>query len=255
MDFGPSQSLRRPGPDGHADPGPRLTKPTWCSRACAPSPIRRSRRRPLPSRACGSRRSGSRFSPATIRSWSSGWRDWSAWCRPDPVGSDDRSAERRGAGRASRARSMPMAGLHLTRSRGSSARCRLAARRRLSGRRHQRRAGAEGRRYRSLGRRRNRRRAGRRRHDPAATDLGRRRRRRRGRPAHLRQHPQICAHGRELQFRQHAVDGGRVDAPAVPADAADADPAQQPALRSLRTRHPLRHRRVRRQRPGRNCGT
>ena len=127
--------------------------------------------------------------------------------------------------------------------------------RRLSRRRHQRCAGTEGRRYRAVGRRRNRRRAGRRRHDPAGVRSGSGRRRRRGRPAHLRQHPQICAHGRKLQFRQHAVDGDRVDRPAVPADVADADPAQQSALRSLGTRHPLRHRRVRRQRPGRNCGT
>ena len=86
----------------------------------------------------------------------------------------------------------------------------------------------------------------RRRHDPAGARSGRARRRRRGGPAHLRQHPQICAHGHELQFRQHAVDGARLDGPAVPADVADADPAQQSALRSLGNRHPLRHRRRRR---------
>ena len=43
--------------------------------------------------------------------------------------------------------------------------------------------------------------------------------------------------------------------PAVPADAADADPAQQPALRSLRDRHSVRYACVRRRRRGRRSGT
>ena len=59
---------------------------------------------------------------------------------------------------------------------------------------------------------------------------GRRRRRGRGGPADLRQHPEVRAHGRELQLRQHALDGGGVALPAVPADAGDPDPAEQPAL-------------------------
>jgi Mg2+-importing ATPase len=48
--------------------------------------------------------------------------------------------------------------------------------------------------------------------------------------------------GAQLQFRQHALDGGGCAVPALPADAADANPAQQPALRYLRDRHPVRRR-------------
>ena len=110
------------------------------------------------------------------------------------------------------------------------------------GGRHQRCAGAEGSQYRPLSRRSDWCGAGRRRHDPARTRPGGRRCQRRGRKANLRQHPEICAHGRQLQLRQHAVDGGRVLVFAVPAHATDADPAQQPSLRFFRGRHPLRHR-------------
>ena len=37
----------------------------------------------------------------------------------------------------------------------------------------------------------------------------------RGGPAHVRQYPEIRAHGNELELRQHAVDGAGVDLPAV----------------------------------------
>ena len=131
----------------------------------------------------------------------------------DKVLSGDRCrcAQRRRAGGAGPVGRRLSAGWRPTRSPVSSRRLQAQGRgRRLSRRRHQRCAGAEGRRHRTLGRRRHRRGASRRRHDPARVRPGGRRRRRRGRPANLRQHPEICAHGRQLEFRQHAVDGGGV---------------------------------------------
>ena len=106
----------------------------------------------------------------------------------------------------------------------SADRPRAARRRRggrVHGRRRQRRAGHQGRRCRAFRRWRHRGRAGGRRHDPAATPIWRGRRRGGGGPADLRQHPEIRADGGQLQLRQHALDGGRLAVPAVPADAGD----------------------------------
>ena len=47
----------------------------------------------------------------------------------------------------------------------------------------------------------------------------------------LRQRHEVHAHGHELELRKHVQHGGRVAVPAVPADAADPDPAEQPPLR------------------------
>ena len=51
------------------------------------------------------------------------------------------------------------------------------------------------------------------------------------RPAHLRQHAQVRADGDVVELRQHVQRRRRIAVPVVPADAAVADPAQQPALR------------------------
>ena len=69
---------------------------------------------------------------------------------------------------------------------------------------------------------------------------GSRRRRRRG-SADFCQHSEICAHGCQLEFRQHAIDGRGLDRAAIPADVADADPTEQSALRSFRNRHSVRY--------------
>ncbi len=99
-------------------------------------------------------------------------------------------------------------------------------RRRLPRRRHQRCAFLARRRCRHLGRQRRRRGARRRRGHPHAAGPRRPAYRHRRGAARLRQRAQVPAHGHQLQLRQHAVDGGRVALLAVPADAADADPAQ-----------------------------
>ena len=52
-------------------------------------------------------------------------------------------------------------------------------------------------------------------------------------PQGLRQHRQVHPHGRELELRQHVQRDRRERLPAVPADGAGADPAEQPALRLL----------------------
>ena len=66
-------------------------------------------------------------------------------------------------------------------------------------------------------------------------------RRRRG-PAHLRQHHQVRADGHVEQLRQHVQRGRRLGGADVPADAAQPDPAEQPALRQLAARDPHRQR-------------
>ena len=57
-------------------------------------------------------------------------------------------------------------------------------------------------------------------------------------PAHLRQHAQVRPDGDVVELRQHVQRGRRVAVPVVPADAAVADPAQQPALRRRPARDP-----------------
>ena len=78
-----------------------------------------------------------------------------------------------------------------------------------------------------------------------------------GGPPHLCQRHEIRPHGDVLEFRQHAVDGGGVPGDPVPAAAAGADPAEQPAVRPVGDRHPLRcggpRRTWRRRMPG-TCG-
>ena len=67
-------------------------------------------------------------------------------------------------------------------------------------------------------------------------------RRRRG-PAHLRQHDQVHPDGHLVELREHVQHGRRLADPELPADAPDADPAQQPALRHQRDDDPHRQRR------------
>ena len=64
-------------------------------------------------------------------------------------------------------------------------------------------------------------------------------RRRRG-PADLRQHDQVRADGHVVELREHVQCRRRVALSVVPADVADADPAQQPALRRQRADDPDR---------------
>ena len=116
-------------------------------------------------------------------------------------------------------------------------------RRRVPRRRRQRRARPARRRRRHLRRHRHRCGQGCRRRDPAREGPRRTRRRRGGRPPDLRQHDQVRADGHLQQLREHVQRRWRLDNPAVPADAALADPAQQPALRHQPTRHPHRQRR------------
>ena len=59
-------------------------------------------------------------------------------------------------------------------------------------------------------------------------------------PAHLRQHHQVRADGHVEQFRQHVQRGRRLGGAAVPADAAQPDPAEQSALRQLAAGDPHR---------------
>ena len=120
---------------------------------------------------------------------------------------------------------------------------RLLRRRRARGglprRRRQRRPGAARRRRRHLGRHRHRRRQGRRRRHPAREGPRGAGRRGHGGPADLRQHDQVRADGHVEQLRQHVQRGGGLGGAAVPAHAAVADPAQQPALRHRPARHPV----------------
>ena len=122
----------------------------------------------------------------------------------------------------------------------SSMRCTARGTWSASGRRHQRRPGAEGRRRRHLGRYRGRHRQGIGRHHPAGEEpAGARRRRARG-PQGLRQHHQVHQDGRQLELRQHVQRARRQHLPAVPADGADPGAHQQPALRLLADHHPDR---------------
>jgi Mg2+-importing ATPase len=66
---------------------------------------------------------------------------------------------------------------------------------------------------------------------------------------HLRQHHQVRADGHVEQLRQHVQRGRRVGVPAVPAHAAQPDPAQQPHLRPHPGRDPGRPGRPRTARP------
>jgi Mg2+-importing ATPase len=79
--------------------------------------------------------------------------------------------------------------------------------------------------------------------DPAGTESfgGSRRRRCRARRGPKRD--QVCTDGRKLEFRQHVQHGGRDVDLAIPADAADPDPAQQPDLQRFGDRDPVRQRR------------
>ena len=105
--------------------------------------------------------------------------------------------------------------------------------RRLHGRRHQRWTCAARGRRRHLGRHRGRHRQGGGRHHPAREEPdgagGRRARRSQG----VWQHPQVHQDDRELELRQHVQRARRECVPAVPADGAGTDPAQQPAVRFL----------------------
>ena len=58
-----------------------------------------------------------------------------------------------------------------------------------------------------------------------------------GGPPHLRQHAQVRVHGHQRQLRQHVQHGRRLPAAALPAAAAQADPAHQPAHRSAGDDH------------------
>ncbi len=62
-------------------------------------------------------------------------------------------------------------------------------------------------------------------------------------PADLRQHDQVRPDGHLVELREHVQRRWRVAVPELPADAADADPAQQPALRRERDDDPDRQRR------------
>ena len=106
-------------------------------------------------------------------------------------------------------------------------------------------AGATRCRRRDLGRHRHRRRQGRRRRGVAGKGPRCARLRCRRGPAHFRQHHQVRADGHIKQFRQHVQRGRGVGRALVPADAAQPDPAQQPALRQLPAVDPHRQRRRR----------
>ncbi len=94
------------------------------------------------------------------------------------------------------------------------------ARRRLHGRRHQRRTRAARGRRRHLGRFRGRYREGRGRGHPARKGSHGARRRRDRRPQGFREHPQIRPHGRQLELRQHVQRPRRERLPALRADGA-----------------------------------
>ncbi len=76
-----------------------------------------------------------------------------------------------------------------------------------------------------------------------------------GRAQGLLEHHQVRAHGRIEQLRQHVQRAGRQRLRALPADAAGADPGQQPALRHRPDRHPHRRRGPRADRAARASGT
>ena len=107
------------------------------------------------------------------------------------------------------------------------------ARHRVSGRRDQRCVRATCGRCRDLGRRCRRRCQGGGRSGPARARSGRGPRRSARGPTHSRERNQIHHDGQQLQLRQHVQHGRGCPVPAVPADAADPGPAQQPALRLL----------------------
>ena len=71
------------------------------------------------------------------------------------------------------------------------------------------------------------------RHDPAQTGPAGDSRGRFGRAAHLRQHHEVHHDGHQFQLRQYVQHGRRRAVSAVPADVADADPAQQYSLRHI----------------------
>jgi Mg2+-importing ATPase len=103
-------------------------------------------------------------------------------------------------------------------------------RRGLPRRRRQRCRRAARRRRRHLGRLGHRRGQGRRRRAAAGEEPGRAGRRRDRRPPDLRQHDQVRTDGHVQQLREHVQRRRGVAVPDLPADAAVADPAQQPAL-------------------------
>ena len=111
---------------------------------------------------------------------------------------------------------------------------------RLSGRWHQRRAvlALGGRRsVGGLGRGRGQ---GGGRHDPPETRPACASRGRARRTAYLRQHHEVHHDGYQLKLRQHVQHGRCGGVPAVPADAADTDPAQQHSLRHIGSADPAR---------------
>ena len=71
-------------------------------------------------------------------------------------------------------------------------------------------------------------------------DLGRAGRRRRRGAADVREHDQVRLDGDVVELREHVQRRGGVDVPAVPADAPEPDPAEQPALRLEPDGHPHR---------------
>ena len=127
---------------------------------------------------------------------------------------------------------------------------------RLPRRRHQRRAVAARRRRRHLGRQRGRRRArgrGRSSCSTAACDVLHARHHRGAQG--VRQRHEVPADGDQLELRQHVQHGGGIAVPAVPADAAHADPAQQLPLRPRADHDPDRQRGPQSISPGRSAGT
>ena len=110
----------------------------------------------------------------------------------------------------------------------------------LSRRRRQRCVGPARGRRRNLGGHRRRRRQGRRRCGAAGKGSGRARGWCGRGQTHLRQHHQVRADGHVEQFRQHVQRGRRLSGADVPADAAQSDPAQQPALRQFPVGDPHR---------------
>ena len=93
------------------------------------------------------------------------------------------------------------------------------------------------------------------RHDPAREVAARAGRGRARRAQGLLEHHQVRAHGRVEQLRQHVQRARGERLRALPADAADPDPGQQPALRHRPDRHPDRRRRPRAARRRRARGT
>ncbi len=210
--------------------------------AFADPPLRRRARRDR--RAAARRRPRSRSSPATT-SWSRATSASEVGHRRerDRPGRRDRADDATPRSRTSPSRRRVFARVSpAQKNRIILALKRRRPRRRLPRRRHQRRAVAPRGRRRHLRRRRGRCRARRRRHHPART---RSRRAARGHPRGaqgVRQRHEVPAHGHQLELRQHVQHGGRVAVPAVPADAADADPPQQLPLRPRAGHDPDRQR-------------